>query len=229
MADAKHQAQDVVERSSARPRHVPALRFPFLTRFYDRIMGSLFDEQALQGRLVEQARVTHFHTVLDLGCGTGAVALRVANGDCHRVFGLDADFEAILVGARKAKVERCPISWCIGSAAALPFRDSAFDRVLSSLLLHHLSPAQKRAALAGVQRVLREGGELHVMDWGKATGPLMRLAFLPVQMLDGFVNTAENVRGLVSEMIEESALKLADPPEPFRTALGVIEFHRAFK
>ncbi len=229
MADLERQTQEVDERSTARPQRVSALRFPVLTRFYDRVMRWLFDEQALQGRLVERAGATHSLTVLDLGCGTGVVTLRVANDACRRVVGLDADLEAIRVAVRKARAERRAISWCVGSADALPFKDSECDRVLSSLLLHHLTPTQKRGALAEIQRVLRKEGELHVMDWGKATDLLMRLAFLPVQMLDGFVNTAENVRGLVGAMIEESGLKLVGATERVRTALGVIEFHRAVK
>lgn len=192
-------------------------------------MGWLFDEQALQGRLVERAGATQSHTVLDLGCGTGAVALRVADAGCRRVVGLDADLEAILAAARKAEARDSAIIWCVGSADALPLRNSVCDRVLSSLLLHHLTPAQKRGTLTEVRRILGDGGELHVMDWGKATGPFTRLAFLPVQMLDGFANTAENVRGLVSEIIKESGLRIAAPAERSRTALGVIEFHRADK
>ncbi len=210
-------------------RRTSALRFPVLTRFYDRVMRLLFDEQSLQGRLVVRAGVVPAITVLYRGVVTGGVAQRAATEGGEHILGVDADLEALLVAVRKARSVALEVWFCVASADAIPLRESACDQVLSSLLLHHLRPREKRSAMAEIRRVLREDGELHLMDWGKATGPIMRLAFIPVQMLDGFANTAENVRGAVRQIISESGLTLSGPVERTRTALGVIEFHRAFK
>ena len=70
---------------------------------------------------------------------------------------------------------------CAADARALPFRDGSFDRTVSSLLLHHLTRPAKRAALGEIARVLsKRDGELHVLDWGRAGDPLMRVAFVAV-------------------------------------------------
>lgn len=51
-----------------------------------------------------------------------------------------------------------------GYAQRLPYSDGEFDRVLSSMMLHHLDADSKAAAAAEVFRVLRPGGRLHVVD-----------------------------------------------------------------
>jgi SAM-dependent methyltransferase len=71
-----------------------------------------------------------------------------------------------------------------GLATALPFADASFDRVTTSLVLHHLTSDDKARALREMHRVLRPGGELHVADWGTPHGPVMRAAFLGVELLD---------------------------------------------
>jgi ubiquinone/menaquinone biosynthesis C-methylase UbiE len=85
-------------------------------------------------------------------------------------------------------------------AFELPYPDASFDRVISSLLFHHLTRENKERTLREVFRVLRPGEELHVADWGKAQNWPMRVAFLLVQMLDGFETTADNVNGLLPEL-----------------------------
>jgi ubiquinone/menaquinone biosynthesis C-methylase UbiE len=53
-----------------------------------------------------------------------------------------------------------------GYAQQLPYADAVFDRVLSSMMLHHLDSDAKTAAAAEVFRVLRPGGRLHLVDIG---------------------------------------------------------------
>ena len=62
-----------------------------------------------------------------------------------------------------------------GKAGELPYPDESFDRVLSSFMFHHLDDAEKRRALAEVRRVLRPGGQLHLVDIaGHDHGPFGR-------------------------------------------------------
>jgi SAM-dependent methyltransferase len=51
-----------------------------------------------------------------------------------------------------------------GFAQELPYPDGSFDRVFSSLMLHHLDSASKDALLAEVRRVLRPDGLLVLAD-----------------------------------------------------------------
>ena len=154
------------------PEFLPALRFERLTPFYDGVIALTTRERTFRRRVVEQAAIGDGMRVLDIGAGTGTLAALV--GERHpgaRVTGLDAD-PAMLARAR-AKAPRA--SFDEGLSYELPYPDASFDRVLSSLFFHHLRPRDKRRTLAEARRVLRPGGELHVADWGRAAGALMRV------------------------------------------------------
>ncbi|MHB1242982.1 MAG: class I SAM-dependent methyltransferase, partial [Gaiellaceae bacterium] len=96
-----------------------------------------------------------------------------------------------------------------------------------SLLFHHLTLDGKRATLAEARRVLRPGGELHIADWGRPHDPLMRAAFLPVQLLDGFATTADNVRGALPALVAAAGFDPVRETRRRRTAFGTLTFLRA--
>lgn len=191
---------------------------------YDPVMALTMRERALRGRLVAAARLAPRHDVLDLGCGTGAVARAVLEAEpTANVIGLDADPAALERARRKVPGAR----FDEGSATDLPYADGGFDRVVSSLLLHHLRSAAKLEALREARRVLRSGGELHVADWGRAPDPLMRMAFLGVQLLDGFATTADHAAGRLPALVAQAGFGAVDEHGLLRTPFGAVRFLRA--
>jgi ubiquinone/menaquinone biosynthesis C-methylase UbiE len=76
--------------------------------------------------------------------------------------------------------------------------------VVNSLFFHHQNLESKRPALAEIGRVLQPVGELHIADWGRPVNPLMRVALLSVQLLDGFKTTRDNVAGRLPELITQA-------------------------
>ncbi len=208
--------------------YVPALGFTALTRFYDPVLRATLREDAFKSALVAQAAVPPGTRVLDLGAGTGTLTLmlkrRTPSAD---VVGLDGD-PAIVARARaKAADADLAVRFDEGSAAALPYSDASFARVVTSLLLHHLAPGDKRRALAEAFRVLVPGGELHVADWGRPQNALMRALFYGVQLLDGFTTTEENVAGMLPTLIREVGFVDVRETRRFATIFGTLALYRA--
>lgn len=117
-------------------------------------------------RLVGQAELADGHRVLEIGCGTGNLAVRAKkNHPLADIVGSDPDPLALKRAQRKAR-RLTGIRFERGYAQRLPYSDGEFDRVLSSMMLHHLDDDAKTAAAAEVFRVLRPGGRLHLVDMG---------------------------------------------------------------
>ena len=137
-------------------------------RWYD-LFGrviSLGRDKAIREKLIELAAPAPGEKVLDVGCGTGTLALalksRVGTGEVH---GLDASPEMIDVAKEKAAKAGSTIDFQVALIEAIPFPAATFDLVTSSLMLHHLPEDLKRTGLAEIRRVLKPGGRFLAMDF----------------------------------------------------------------
>jgi ubiquinone/menaquinone biosynthesis C-methylase UbiE len=208
--------------------YLPALRFQALTRLYDPVVRLTSREGRFKELLVDQAAPAPGQRILDLGCGTGTLALQVKRREPRaELVGLDADPEMLAQARQKAEQAGVELELTEGFSTELPYEDASFDRVLSTLFFHHLDPEPKRQTAREIARVLNKGGELHVADWGRPSDPLMATAFLSIRLLDGFENTADNVRGELPRIFEEAGLQRAEQTDRLRTVLGTLALYRA--
>jgi ubiquinone/menaquinone biosynthesis C-methylase UbiE len=124
-------------------------------------------ERALRERMLDLGKVSAGESVLDVGCGTGTLAIaakrRVGAGS---VRGIDASIEMIARARKKASRDRVDVAFEVASAESLPFSDRQFDVVLSTVMLHHLRRAAREQCVREIQRVLKVGGRLLVVDFG---------------------------------------------------------------
>ncbi len=145
------------------------------------------------------------------------------------VTGIDGDRDILAIASRKVAKAGASIQLDHGLSWHLPYPDGHFDRVLSSLFFHHLSWQDKLRTAREIRRVLRPGGELHVADWGRPSGPLMRVAFVTVQLLDGFYNTRDNVNGRLVDVFAEAQLVDVTQTRTYDTVLGTLALYRAVR
>jgi ubiquinone/menaquinone biosynthesis C-methylase UbiE len=211
----------------AAPDFVPALGHDWLTPFYD-VVAWLLGDRAMKQRLIAQAGIAPGHDVLDLGCGTGTLALMIK--DAHpaaNVSGVDIDPRILAIARGKVAAAGVDVRLVEGSATAPPLPPASFDRVLSSLVLHHLTTPQKRQALAAARQLLRPGGELHVADWGKPQNALMQLAALSFRLSDGHETTGANVRGELPGLIADAGFTDVREVGHRMTPFGTLTYLRA--
>ncbi len=208
--------------------YIPALRFHALTRYFDAVLATTLKEEKFKSLLVEQANVQPGNRVLDVGCGTGtlAVLLKKAVPEAH-IVGLDADRTALEIARKKATEAEVEIEFHEALAWDAPFEPKSFERVVSSLVLHHLRDRDKLRTLQKVRAWLRPGGELHIADWGKAQNALMRVAFLAVQLLDGFQTTRENVRRGLVPVLRDAGFRSVNETHREMTLFGTLSLYRA--
>jgi ubiquinone/menaquinone biosynthesis C-methylase UbiE len=215
--------------SAARPI-VPALRFHWLTSLYDPIVRLTTRESTFKDSLLRQAGLQPGQAVLDVGCGTGTLAIAaVAQEPRARVTGLDADESILAIARRKAAQAGAAVRFERALADRMPFADEEFDVVLSSLFFHHLDSSTKRATLKEIARVLKSGGRLHVADWGAPQNPLMRFAFQSIRLLDGYATTADNVAGRLPRMMAEVGFAAVENTRSFATVFGTLALYGAHK
>jgi ubiquinone/menaquinone biosynthesis C-methylase UbiE len=99
-------------------------------------------------------------SALDVGCGTGALATRLA-GAGYEVVGLDPSEGMLRVLEERTSRVRA----VRGSGTSIPFPDGSFDLVLSVAVMHHIAAAEDvRRTLAEMVRVTSPGGRVLVWD-----------------------------------------------------------------
>ncbi len=127
-------------------------------------------------RMVASFQVPHGGTVLDLACGTGDLAFRVAAGvSSARVLGGDYTWEMLRVARKRSRgFEKSP-AWLQLDGLSLPFQDATMDGVtLAYGLRNMMDPAR---ALGEILRILKSGGTLVLLDFGKPSLGWIRIPY----------------------------------------------------
>jgi len=135
---------------------------PGMAWLYDAVVaagiGDLYDAvvDALLSDLSSGCRV------LDLGCGSGQIAVRAARRNPEAfVLGLDLS-QGQIARARKRGLGVPNVGFAVGDALCLPLADGGLDLVISAAMIKHLP--DRSQGLAQMQRVCREGGTICVIE-----------------------------------------------------------------
>jgi ubiquinone/menaquinone biosynthesis C-methylase UbiE len=211
-------------------KYIAALKFPFLTKFYDFVVGTLMPEKKIKSSIIRLAKIDKETKVLDFGIGTATLSIIGAKQHPEAYFtGLDIDAEILKIAKKKISEAGVAIELVEYNGGKLPFEDDTFDRIISCLVFHHLSDSNKLEILKEFDRILKPNGEIHIGDWGKASNKLMRLLFHFVQLLDGYGTTNSNVRGKLPNIIHEAGFRSVTIQQGIDTILGTMELLKITK
>ena len=211
-------------------KYVPALGFHCLTPCYDAIVRATGRERTIKQALIEQAQLAAGQQVLDLGCGTGTLAIWIKQRQpLAAVTGLDGDPKILTIACRKADKANLSVRFDQALSHRLPYQAAQFDRVLSSMFFHHLAWPDKVSTTQEIFRVLKPGAELHVADWGRAANRCMHGLFLAVRLLDGFKNTQGHAQGKLLGLFEQNGFVDVAQRQTFNTLYGTVALYSATK
>lgn len=136
---------------------------------YDLVVwfSTLGRESELRESIANLAQLQPGESVLDVGCGTGTLALVAKQrvGETGQVCGIDPGSRQIARARGKAARSGSVIDFQVGGVERLPYADRSFDAVVTTFVMHHLTGALKDRALNEIRRVLKPGGRLLVVDF----------------------------------------------------------------
>ena len=203
---------------------VPAAGSDWLLPLYDPF------ERLVRGgrekeRLLSEARIPAGARVLDVGCGTGTLAIRTKEQHPDAsVVGVDPDPKALALARRKAARRGVAVTFDQGYSQRLPYADATFDVVFSSMMLHHLPRDVKRAMFSEVRRVLAPHARVHVMDFGPPHG---WLPWLVAGLLRRHASVADNLDGLLPQFMREAGLAAVEETGSVTRLIASFVYYRA--
>ncbi len=203
-------------------RYIPALRFRLLTPLYDPLMERWTGARTMRRAVIEALDLRPGLRLLELGCGPGRLAIEIK----HRwpdisIDALDVDPAILEVARRNAANAGVAINFRAADITD-PRLPGVYDRVYSTLVFHHLHPAGKQRALAGLRRILRDDGRLVVADFGRPQDWLQWALLTFWGFFDGIKNTASHRDGGFEELLRSGFAEVRTEAA-WRTAFGTLE------
>jgi len=138
---------------------------PVYNRLFEVLAGRR--HEAFREHVLELAAFEGDECLLDAGCGTGMMALRIAARypGCT-VHGIDISPKMIAAARQGAERQGLAADFRVGSITGLPCPDASFDVAITNIMYHHLDLAEKRQAVAEIARVLKPGGRYVSAEFG---------------------------------------------------------------
>jgi ubiquinone/menaquinone biosynthesis C-methylase UbiE len=207
--------------------YIPALRWKGLTPIYDAVLRWVMQEENFKHALIRQAQIQPGQQVLDLGCGTATLTVMVKQAHPEaEVTGLDGDPQVLQIGRAKAEKAGVALTLDQGMAYDLPYLEASFDRVLSSLMFHHLTTQDKQRAIQEVYRVLRPGGSFLIVDFGQPQGIWSGLVSPVMARLE---EVADNHKGLLLTLLHQARFEAVTGTVNFATLFGTLYLYQGHK
>jgi len=210
-------------------KYIPALSFDFLTGYYDRAIKRVMPGGFRQ-ILIQQINPFANEMILDFGTGTSEIAILLKKEiSAIKIIGIDVDPKVLRIAKKKIAHQNLDIQVLEYDGKTFPFPNNYFDKVVSCLVFHHLSPYQKQIALDEIFRVLKTGGEIHIADWGLERNKIKAkfLNFLGYFKVLQYI--VEHGKGLFPGYITRSGFKNLTETHYLKTRTGTLCYYMATK
>jgi demethylmenaquinone methyltransferase/2-methoxy-6-polyprenyl-1,4-benzoquinol methylase len=173
-------SQDIRGQDSLTTAEENRLMFDSIARHYDgtnKILSFGLDGM-WRRRAVSRLNLGAERRYLDVGCGTGDIALEILRqAPESKVVGIDPSQEMLSRGQLKISEAGLSdsISLIMGDVLGLKFEDESFDGAITSFCIRNVT--DRRQGLSEIRRVVRPGGRLVILELTQPTGAIMRPLF----------------------------------------------------
>jgi ubiquinone/menaquinone biosynthesis C-methylase UbiE len=211
--------------------YLPAAGRDIFLPLYDPLLKVLGTERARE-QLLAQAGLRPTDRVFDLGCGTGTLAVLIKKRFPQvEIVALDPDPKALARARKKAAREALAIQFDRGFGDQLPYPAASFDRAFSSLMFHHLPSEEKAKTLREVHRVLKPGGEFHMMDLEGPddAGPEDQKQGWFERLLHAHAHLKENSAANVIAVMKEAGFADGAKVGRWSRLIGSVAYYKATK
>ena len=204
---------------------IPALRFKSLNNLFDLFLKISMKENFVKNELINFSKLNNNQTILDFGCGTGTlIEMILLKTPKLNIVGLDIDQNILNIATQKLKFYNPQLIKYNG--VNIPFSDNYFDKVLSSLTIHHISSGNKIFILKEIRRVMKAGGKIYILDFVK-----------PADMYSKFVTSIlkltepihDNIEGKIPGMLNVSGFINISQNGYYKTAFGALTIYSGTK
>ena len=215
---------------NAEKAFTPALGDARFTPLYDFVIAAATRENVWRSRLVAHINPNAADRILDVGCGTGSLVIRLKKTTPEiAIIGIDPDPNIIARARRKSEKAGVSIDWRTGFLTPATCEEiGAVSKAVSSLVLHQTPLDEKNNILSAIRKVLQPGGTLYIADYGlQRTLPMRFLFRRTVQTIDGLADTQPNADGILPSLMEASGFRDISELEVISTITGSISIYRA--
>ena len=161
--------------------------------------------------------------MLDIGSGTGTLAILIKQA-CPKILMIGADIDRQVIRVAQSKISNNSVDVVLvqSTAVKVPFPDNSFDKITSSLMMHHLNANDKLLMLKEVLRLLKPGGQFYLADLGKPHNALM---YFPSLIMRHLEKAGDNVKGLLPIMFEEAGFHRVVELKRYMSVFGSISVY----
>jgi ubiquinone/menaquinone biosynthesis C-methylase UbiE len=212
-------------------KFVPALRYKWLTPFYDFFARAIFPEKKIKESFIRSLNLSGNETVLDFGCGTGTLCLMTKKEyPAVTIIGIDVDAGVLSIAENKIAKQQMNIRLEKYDGENIPaFEGVQFDKVISTLVFHHIPTSTKKTLLIQLYRLLKTGGTFHVADFGKASNLYCKIASEIFGRFDGKENTSANLSERLPDFIKDTGFTEVRIRKSHNTSFGTVDLIDANK